>query len=43
MAVNELANELAREESQRREEHQTQIMLLKDIVAELRKGRGAIQ
>lgn len=42
LAVKELAKEIAREESARREEHQTQQILLKDIIAELRQSRGAI-
>jgi hypothetical protein len=42
LAVKELAKEIQREEGQRREEHQTQIVLLKDIIAELRQARGAL-
>lgn len=42
LAVKELAKEIAREEAARREEHQTQQILLKDIIAELRQSRGAI-
>lgn len=41
-AVKNLAVEIAREERARREEHQTQMTLLKDIIAEIRGSRGAI-
>jgi len=42
LAVKELAKEIAREEAQRREEHAAALVLLKDIIAELRQARGAI-
>jgi len=42
LAIKELSKEIAREEAQRREEHQMQMMLLKDIIAELRQSRGTI-
>lgn len=41
-AIKALAREIAEEESKRREEHLTQMTLLKDIIAELRQSRGAI-
>jgi hypothetical protein len=41
-AVRELALEIRREEALRREEHQTALVLLKDIIAEMRQARGAI-
>lgn len=41
-AVKKLAAEIAAEEGKRREEHQTMMVLLKDIIAELRQSRGAI-
>lgn len=43
MAVKELRVEMAREEGMRREEHQTQIALLKDLIAQVRQARGTIQ
>lgn len=42
LAVKELAKEIQREEAARREEHQTALVLLKDIIAEIRQSRGAI-
>lgn len=41
-AVRALAEDIAHEERARRDEHQTQIILLKDIIAEIRQSRGAI-
>ncbi|MGH9005580.1 MAG: hypothetical protein ACRDYV_20835 [Acidimicrobiia bacterium] len=41
-AVKHLAEEIRREESARREEHLTQMTLLKDIIAQLKDSRGAI-
>lgn len=42
MAVKELAKEIAREESARRIEHETQLALLKDLIAVVRQARGTI-
>lgn len=42
IAVKELAKEIQREEAARREEHQVQMTLLKDVLAQLRSGRGEI-
>lgn len=42
IAIKELAKEITREETERRNEHQTQMILLKDIIAELRQSRGEI-
>lgn len=42
-AVEHLAEVVAREESARREEHSTQIMLLKDVISQLKHNRGSIQ
>ncbi len=41
-AVRQLAKEIADEEHKRQEEHQTMMVLLKDVIAELRQSRGAI-
>jgi hypothetical protein len=42
-AVRTLAVEIQREEAARREEHKAMMMLLKDIIAEIRQARGTIQ
>jgi len=41
-AVRKLALELASEEKKRQEEHATMMILLKDVIAELRQSRGAL-
>jgi hypothetical protein len=41
-AVRTLATEIARDESARREEHAAMMMLLKDLVAIIRRERGEI-
>lgn len=40
--VKKLAKEIANEEKKRQEEHATMMVLLKDVIAELRQARGAI-
>lgn len=42
MAVKELAKEIAREEAARRAEHETQLVLLKDLIAVIRQNRGEL-
>lgn len=42
MAVKELAKEVAREETARREEHTMMLVLIKDLIAQFRQGRGEI-
>lgn len=42
MAVKELAKEIAREETARREEHATFLVLVKDLIAQVRQARGEI-
>ena len=39
-AVKSLAEDIAREERMRREEHQAQLTLIKDLLAEMRRARG---
>jgi len=41
-AVRALAQEIASEEHKRQEEHATMMVLLKDLIAEMRQSRGAI-
>lgn len=41
-AVRHLAVEIAREEAARREEHQAMMLLLKDLIAVVRRERGAL-
>lgn len=41
-AVRHLATEIAREEAARREEHQAMMLLLKDLIAIIRRERGEI-
>jgi len=42
-AVDHLADEVRRAENMRREEHEMQIVLLKDVIAQLKGLRGTIQ
>jgi hypothetical protein len=41
-AVKQLATEIADDERTRQEEHQTMMILLKDLIAEFRQSRGTI-
>lgn len=41
-AVDHLSEIVIREEQVRRQEHEAQIMLIKDLIAQLKHGRGAI-
>lgn len=40
--VKKLAKEIASEETKRQEEHATMMILIKDVIAELRQARGAL-
>lgn len=42
-AVDHLSDIVVRSDAARRQEHDTQIMLLKDVIAQLKYQRGAIQ
>jgi hypothetical protein len=42
-AVEHLSEVVIREEQIRRQEHEAQLMLLKDMIAQMKRGRGEIQ